>query len=131
MNRAVRILMLILGLVALGPVEELQAIVGVYGPASYRGQSRRVSRRTARRVSRRHAAAYGAAAAPVVATTTYVTTPAPAVGGLPIGTAVAALPPGCASEAIGGLTYYQCAGVFYQPSYSGGNLVYTVVMPPQ
>jgi hypothetical protein len=34
MSRAIRVLMLVLGLVALGPVEELQAVVGVYGPAS-------------------------------------------------------------------------------------------------
>lgn len=76
---------LALGLLAPGPVEELEAIVGAIGPGSYRGQARRVSRRTARRTSRRvayrHEAAY-AAAGPVVATTTVVTAPA-AYGGLP------------------------------------------------
>ncbi|MHC4094030.1 MAG: DUF6515 family protein [Planctomycetota bacterium] len=67
----------------------------------------------------------------MVATTTVVTTTAPAPTGLPIGTAVAALPAGCASQTVGGLTYFQCGGVYYQPRYSGANLVYTVVMPPQ
>jgi hypothetical protein len=32
---------------------------------------------------------------------------------------------------VNGLTYYQCGGVYYQPRYSGPNLVYVVVLPPQ
>ncbi len=125
MKRTVKIFLLILGLVAIGPVEELQAIVGHVGPGSVRGQARRVSRRTARRttrrVNRRHDAAYAAAA------TTVVVAP---VAGLAIGTRVSALPTGCASVTVNSLSYFNCGGAYYQPQYSGATLVYTVVVPP-
>ncbi len=126
MRKTLLILLFSLGVVIFGPLEELLAIVGrPLTPLSIAGSSRRVARRTARRTTRRMVAAttvVAASTAPMVVTTT---------GSLPIGTTMAALPTGCGSLLSGGLTFYQCGGAFYQPRYSGSNLVYVVVMPPQ
>ena len=40
------------------------------------------------------------------------------------------LPAGCATVVRVGLTYYQCGGYWYQPSYSGSNVTYVVVDEP-
>lgn len=128
MKKAISITVFGLGFLLLGPLEELQAIVGrPLTPLSVAGMSRRVARRTTRRVMRRTAVVV----APVVVATTVVTTPTVVTTVLPVGTAVAALPAGCGSLLVNGLTYYQCGGTYYQPSYSGPNLVYVVAMPPQ
>jgi len=47
----------------------------------------------------------------------------------PVGSVVSTLPPSC-SMAAGGPTLYSCDGVYYQPFYSGSNLVYQVVPAP-
>jgi len=46
-----------------------------------------------------------------------------------VGTVVVALPPGCSSMSINGISYMNCAGVFYMPFYSGGALMYQVTNP--
>ena len=46
-----------------------------------------------------------------------------------VGTVVAALPPGCSSLSVNGISYMNCAGVFYLPFYSGGALMYQVTTP--
>jgi hypothetical protein len=47
-----------------------------------------------------------------------------------VGTVVAALPPtGCSSMSVNGVSYMNCAGVFYMPFYSGGALMYQVAQP--
>jgi hypothetical protein len=46
------------------------------------------------------------------------------------GTVVATLPPSCSMVTMGGPTTYNCGGVYYQPYYSGSNLVYHVVPGP-
>jgi hypothetical protein len=46
------------------------------------------------------------------------------------GTVVYAVPSGCAPVAVGGVTYQNCGGVYYQPSYQGSTLVYQVVPAP-
>jgi hypothetical protein len=127
MKRNIYFILVALGIFITGSVEELQAIVGrPITPVSVAGTTRRVARRTARRTTARVAAV----TTPVVATTTVVTAAPAAPTGIPIGTAFAALPNGCTSLTVNGLTYYQCSGVYYQPQYSGPNLVYVVVAPP-
>jgi len=54
---------------------------------------------------------------------------APVMYAPPIGTVVASLPPGCSSMSINGVSYMNCAGVFYMPFYSGGALMYQVTTP--
>ena len=49
---------------------------------------------------------------------------------VPIGTTITALPGGCSSLSIQGGTYFNCDGVYYQPSYQGTTLVYVVVPAP-
>ena len=46
-----------------------------------------------------------------------------------VGTVVATLPPGCSSLSVNGISYMNCAGVFYRPFYSGGALMYQVSTP--
>jgi len=61
-----------------------------------------------------------------VATAAAVTTAA-----LVIGTVVASLPSsGCTAVVVGGVGYQHCGSTYYQPSYSGGTVNYTVVNPP-
>ena len=52
-----------------------------------------------------------------------------AAAGLPIGTMVPALPPGCTSTVIGGVNYFQCGGVYYRAGFQGNNIVYIVSAP--
>ena len=46
-----------------------------------------------------------------------------------VGTVVVSLPGGCGSMPINGISYMNCAGVFYMPFYSGGALMYQVAIP--
>jgi hypothetical protein len=52
-----------------------------------------------------------------------------AAAGLPIGTMVPSLPPGCTSTVIGGVNYFQCGGVYYRAGFQGNNVVYIVSAP--
>jgi membrane protein involved in colicin uptake len=52
-----------------------------------------------------------------------------AAAGLPVGTMVPSLPPGCASTVIGGVNYFQCGGVYYRAGFQGNNIVYIVSAP--
>jgi hypothetical protein len=127
-RRKTSFILIAFGILITGPLEELQAIIGRPAtPVSVAGSTRRVARRTARRTTVRVAAV----TTPVTTTIVVAEPAAPAApSGLPVGTAVAALPGGCTSLTVNGLTYYQCNGVYYQPQYSGGNLVYVVTAPP-
>ena len=49
--------------------------------------------------------------------------------GLPIGTMVPNLPPGCQSVVIGGVNYFNCNGVYYRAGFQGNNIVYIVSQP--
>jgi hypothetical protein len=49
---------------------------------------------------------------------------------VPIGTTILSLPAGCSSVSVPGGTYFNCAGVYYLPSYQGNTLVYVVVPAP-
>src|SRR3990170_3520562 len=79
-----------------------------------------------------------AATSPAAATqpTTVVVEQAPsqpsaqATTAVPIGTVVPALPAGCSSVTVQGANYFNCAGVYYMPSFQGNNLIYVVVDKP-
>jgi hypothetical protein len=120
-------------------VRNAEAIIGMpFTPMSYAGVARRTTRRVVatEAVVATSAAAAGAAAAsakPPPPTVVVVTPPpsaAPAASGVPIGTVVQALPAGCKSVVVGGVSYSDCGGVFYKAAFQGNNLVYVVVPSP-
>jgi hypothetical protein len=45
----------------------------------------------------------------------------------PVGAVVPSIPEGCSATNQGGVVYYDCSGVIYQPFYQGSDLVYRVV----
>ena len=55
--------------------------------------------------------------------------PAAAGTPLPLGTVIAALPPGCVSTPVGGEAYYSCGGNFYRAVFQGNQLVYVTTKP--
>jgi len=111
-------------------VKEAEAIIGApLTPFSYAG----VARRTTRRVVATEAAVATTAAA--TATAAAATAPPPpaqpsTVSAVPIGTVVQALPAGCTSVVVNGVSYSDCGGVFYKAAFQGNNLVYVVVQKP-
>ena len=46
---------------------------------------------------------------------------------LPSGTVVTALPSGCQSTTVDGVSLFNCGGVMYQPTFQSNNLVYVVL----
>src|SRR5262245_43118788 len=52
-----------------------------------------------------------------------------AAAGLPVGTIVPNLPPGCASMVSAGVNYSDCNGVYYRAGFQGNNIVYIVSQP--
>ena len=112
-------------------LSEAEAIIGrPLTPVSYAG----VARRTTRRVVVGTAAVATTAAATAPQTVVVEQAPAQpsaqATTAVPIGTVVPALPAGCSSVAVQGANYFNCAGVYYMPSFQGTNLVYVVVEKP-
>jgi IMP dehydrogenase/GMP reductase len=119
----------------IGPLQLRSAAHAIIGrpltPVSYAGAARRTVRRTGR--------AYASVAATTAVTATAVAATQAAAGaataaaagasGVPIGTIVAALPPGCVSAPIRGVNYFDCGGVFYRPAFQSNNLVYVVSQP--
>jgi hypothetical protein len=47
-----------------------------------------------------------------------------------IGSIAYSLPPACSAVVVGGMTYQQCGGTWYQPQYAGTQITYVVVNPP-
>ena len=139
----------------LGFVGDAEAIIGMpRTPLSYAGVARRSMYREAAVVSTvavtsaaaanaaaanmayANAAAAQAAAANTAAAQAAAANAAAAAAaaqqaaaGLPVGTMVASLPPGCTSTVIGGVNYFQCAGVYYRPGFQGNSVVYIVSSP--
>jgi hypothetical protein len=113
-------------------VSEAQAWVP--GPVGVGG----VARRTTRRVVVGTTAVVATSTAAATQPTTVVVEQAPAQAqpiaqattAVPIGTVVPALPAGCSSVAVQGANYFNCAGVYYKPSFQGTNLAYVVVQKP-
>jgi hypothetical protein len=50
---------------------------------------------------------------------------------LSYGTVVYALPTGCSTVIVNGISYYDCSGTWYEPQFVGQTVEYTVVAPPQ
>jgi len=48
-----------------------------------------------------------------------------------VGSVVSTLPPSCTSVIVNGIAYRQCGSAWYQPSYAGTTINYTVVNPPR
>lgn len=61
----------------------------------------------------------------VVQQPTYVTQ-----GNVPLGTQVAALPPGARSMAVNGVTFYQSGPTWYKPYFGSSGVYYEVVPAP-
>jgi hypothetical protein len=52
-------------------------------------------------------------------------------GNVAVGTRVTVLPANASTVVVGGNTYYMAGEVYYQPYYSGAEVTYVVVVPPQ
>ena len=114
-------------------LSEAEAFIGrPLTPLSFAG----VARRTTRRVAVGTTAVVATSTAAATQPTTVVVEQAPAqpsaqaTTAVPIGTVVPALPAGCSSVTVQGANYFNCAGVYYKPSFQGTNLVYVVVEKP-
>jgi len=55
---------------------------------------------------------------------------AAAVSAAVVGSMIYSLPPSCVNRYYGGVTYYGCGSVWYQPQYQGDTVVYVVVQQP-
>lgn len=55
------------------------------------------------------------------------------VAGLAVGSMItaASLPPSCQMVGVNGMTYQRCGNTWYQPQYSGSQVNYIVINPPQ
>jgi hypothetical protein len=100
-----------------GPAE---AVIGrPLTPVSGAGVARRTTRRAVYATSASASAAQQQQAAqPQQA--------APAPAALPPGTVVSALPAGCVSATVDGVSMFNCSGVYYEPKFQSNNLVYVV-----
>ena len=137
----------------LGFVRNAEAIIGMpWTPYSYAGAARRSMYReaaygaaaanaAAMNVAAANAAAANAAAAQAAAANAAAAQASAAnaaaaaaaaqqaAAAVPIGTMVPSLPPGCTSTVIGGINYFNCAGVYYRAGFQGNNIVYIVSAP--
>ena len=137
----------------LGFVSNAQAIIGMpMTPLSYAGVARRSMYReaawnaaainaaaansAAANMAYANAAAAQAAAANAAAANAAAANAAAAAAAaqraqaaLPIGSTVPYLPPGCTSTVISGVSYFNCAGVYYRAGFQGNNVVYIVSAP--
>ena len=114
-------------------VSEAEAIIGrPLTPVSFAG----VARRTTRRVVVGTTAVVATSTAAATQPTTVIVEQAPAqpsaqaTTAVPIGPVVPAFPAGCSSVTVQGANYFNCAGVYYKPSFQGNNLIYVVVEKP-
>jgi hypothetical protein len=48
-----------------------------------------------------------------------------------VGTVVHSLPSACTAVMVGNVAYQQCGSTWYQPTYAGTTVNYTVVNPPR
>jgi hypothetical protein len=135
-------------------VSEAEAIVGApLTPVSAAGVARRTTRRVVATAATTTAAAAGSQQAQATAEQQAATAQKQAEvaqqqeataqqqaavaqqqagpsGAPPIGTVVQALPGGCASVVVSGVSYSDCGGVFYKAAFQGNNLVDVVVEKP-
>jgi hypothetical protein len=113
-------------------VADANAIIGrPVTPVSYAGVARRTTRRAVYATSASTAAAEqeAAAAQQQAAASQQQAAQAQqqaAANRLPAGTVVTALPSGCESTDVDGVTLFNCGGVMYKPTFQGSSLVYVV-----
>jgi len=99
-------------------IQDVQARVGrPLTPVSVGGVRRRTRRRTA-------------VVTAAVVTTAVVATPHVVGTPVVVGTSYTALPAGCTTIPYAGITYHNCAGVYYKPAFQGDTVIYTVVENP-
>ena len=142
-----------LSVTELGFVRDAQAIIGMpWTPMSVAGVARRsmyreavvssavtsaaVANAAAANMAYANAAAAQASAANAAAAQAAAAQAAQAAAaaqaassGLPVGTMVPNLPPGCNSTVIGGVNYFNCNGTYYRAGFQGNNIVYIVSQP--
>jgi hypothetical protein len=115
-------------------VPEAEAILGVRRRSAVVGYAAGSATATAAAQSQQSAAAQQqAATAQQQSATAQQQAAAAAAAGkpLPLGTVVAALPPGCTSTPVGGVEYYYCGANFYRAAFQGNNLVYVTTAQPK
>lgn len=127
--------LLFMSLLRLGFVGNAEAIIGMpWTPYSFAGMARRsmyaeaAYNAAAVNAAAANAAAANAAAAQAAAANAAAAQRAPGAA-VPIGTVVPNLPAGCNSIVIGGVNYFNCAGVYYRAGFQGNNIVYIVSAP--
>ena len=120
----------------IGFIPSAEAIIGRPAtPMSYAGVARRTAFRAPIAMADTAAVAHTAAVVTTaaVATTAVVASSEEMAAAsqpvLEVGTAVAALPGGCESAVVNGVSYQKCGGVYYRPAYQGNTLVYVVSAP--
>src|SRR5215475_10904174 len=129
-----------LSVVALAFVRNAEAIMGMpWTPMSVAGVARRSMYREAVATSVATTAiaanaaaanmAYANAAAAQASAANAAAAAQAASSGLPVGTMVTNLPPGCNSIVISGVNYFNCAGTYYRAGFQGNNIVYIVSTP--
>jgi hypothetical protein len=106
-------------------VADAEAIIGrPVTPVSYAGVARRTTRRAVYATSASTSAAEQEAAA--AQQQAAASQQQAAANRLPAGTVVTALPAGCESTDVDGVTLFNCGGVMYKPTFQSSNLVYVV-----
>ena len=94
-------------------------------PVSAAGVARRTTRRAVYSTSASNSAAQQQAAA--ADQQAAAAQQQAAANRLPAGTVVTALPSGCQSTTVDGVSLFNCGGVMYQPTFQSNNLVYVVL----
>ena len=113
-------------------VADAEAVIGrPVTPVSYAGVARRTTRRAVYATSASTSAAEqeAAAAQQQAAASQQQAAQAQqqaAANRLPPGTVVTALPSGCESTTVDGVSLFNCGGVMYKPSFQSNQLVYVV-----
>ena len=147
------VIVVFLSVVDLGLFRNAEAIIGMpWTPVSVAGVARRsmyreavvssavtsaaVANAAAANMAYANAAAAQASAANAAAAQAAAAQAAQAAAtaqaassGLPVGTMVPNLPPGCNSTVIAGVNYFNCGGTFYRAGFQGNNIVYIVSQP--
>jgi hypothetical protein len=111
----------------LGTRRRTAVVVGTEVHAADEAQIAQAQQQTA--VAQQQAAAAQQQAAAAKQQAAAAPPPAAAGNPLPLGTVVAALPPGCTSTPVGGVEYYYCGGNFYRAVFQGNTLVYVTAQP--
>jgi hypothetical protein len=107
-------------------VTDAEAVIGrPLTPVSYAGVARRTTRRAVYATSASSSAAEQEAAA--AQQQAAAAQQQAAANKLPSGTVVTALPSGCQSTTVDGVSLFNCGGVMYQPTFQSNNLVYVVL----